>query len=291
LSRRRYELVDPANRLVADTLETDWNNKLQALETARQEYQERKPTESQLRSTKEQMEHVVTHLKDYWYTESFSFQDKKELLRCLIEHVFLENCGKIIHTQLNWYGGAVSTLSVPKYLFSSPHLYHRIGELAKTHTDREIASVLNQEGLLTFKGKAWTHRRVMDFRLSNRIPSGFTTKAALRLQDSEYITSIEAAEQLGVNQTTIQKWYRAGILTGKKDGRQSHLWIRWSEEVAYRLNGSAIPDPQMVSVRTLCRTKEKRPAEIFAWARANGHAIYRLRRGKAMIFFILPKEG
>ena len=57
-----------------------------------------------------------------------------------------------------------------------------------------------------------------------------------------------------------------------------------------RLNGGATPDPRMVSVRSLCRIQGKRPDEIFAWAQANGHGIYRLRRGSVMRFFILPRE-
>lgn len=34
LARRRYMQVDPANRLVADSLEPDWNAGLRALEAA-----------------------------------------------------------------------------------------------------------------------------------------------------------------------------------------------------------------------------------------------------------------
>jgi excisionase family DNA binding protein len=112
---------------------------------------------------------------------------------------------------------------VPKYLFSSPRIYHRVRDLARTRTDAEIAAELNREGTKTVKGKPWTPRRVMDFRLSNAIPSGFTTNTELRIPDSGYITSAEAAEQLGVNQTTIQKWYMSGVLTGKQDGRQAPL--------------------------------------------------------------------
>ena len=39
LARRRYMQVDPANRLVADALEADWNDKLRAIEGAQQEYE------------------------------------------------------------------------------------------------------------------------------------------------------------------------------------------------------------------------------------------------------------
>jgi len=37
LAQRRFMLVDPNNRLVADTLEREWNDKLRALATAREE--------------------------------------------------------------------------------------------------------------------------------------------------------------------------------------------------------------------------------------------------------------
>ncbi len=180
---------------------------------------------------------------------------------------------------------------MPKYLCSGAHIYHRIRELAKAHTDREIASILNQEGIKTYRGKSWTPRRVMDLRLSNNIPSGFTTNADLRIPDAGYITSSEAAKQFGVHQTTIQNWYRWGVLPGKHDGGQAQLWIHWDKDVMIRLNGGATPDPRMVSVRSLCRTREKHRDEILAWAQANGHGIYRLRRGSVMRFFILPQDG
>ena len=38
LARRRYLAVDPDNRLVADSLEADWNDALRALQTAREDY-------------------------------------------------------------------------------------------------------------------------------------------------------------------------------------------------------------------------------------------------------------
>jgi len=290
LARRRYEMVDPENRLVAHTLETEWNQRLVALEEAKRTYEAQRPSAYELRSTLEQMQHVVTHLREYWYAEDVSTQDKKELVRCLVKRVFLENGDKIIRAEVNWHGGAASELDVPKYLFSAPHIYHRIRELACTHTDAEIAPMLNQKGTKTVKGKPWTPRRVMDFRLSNAIPSGFTTNTELRIPDSGYITSAEAAEQLDVHQTTIQKWYKLGVLSGKQDGGQSPLWIHWMEDVMYRLNGGATPDPRMVSVRSLCRSRGKRPDQVLAWAQINDHTIYRLRRGSAMRFYILPHK-
>ena len=39
LARRRYLAVDPDNRLVADTLEADWNDALRDLQAAQDEYE------------------------------------------------------------------------------------------------------------------------------------------------------------------------------------------------------------------------------------------------------------
>ena len=39
LARRRYLAVDPDNRLVADTLEADWNDKLRQLQAAQDDYE------------------------------------------------------------------------------------------------------------------------------------------------------------------------------------------------------------------------------------------------------------
>jgi DNA invertase Pin-like site-specific DNA recombinase len=288
LARRRYEMVDPANRLVAQTLETEWNQCLAELEMARKEFQAKCAKQRPLCSTLAEMQHVVEHLYNYWHSGKLTSEDKKELVRCVVERVFLQRQEKIIHAQINWYGGAISQLDVPKYLFSTPHLYYRIRELAQTLIDAEIATTLNSEGLRTAKGKLWNIRRVMDFRLTNEIPSGFTKDTKLRISTNGYLTSAEAAAKLGVGQTTIQRWYRLGLLQGKHAGGQAYLWIAWNEDVEYRLAGNATPDSHMVSVRRL-RGEQNAPwEEIISQAQLEGHKVYRLRRGSKLPFYILP---
>lgn len=177
------------------------------------------------------------------------------------------------------------------YLFSSPAIYHRIRDLAISYPDGEIAAILQAEGLSTAKGRVWTARHVMDFRRSNGIPSGFTTTTSLRLPESGYLTSAEVAMRLGIGQATVQKWYKVGILTGQHAGGQAQLWIHWTDDLEERLGGRATPDPRMVSVRALCRTRNQGPDAVLAWSQAQGHQLYRLRRGTAMRFYVLPGHG
>ena len=107
LARRRYEAVDPANRLVAATLETEWNERLVELEEVRQAHQAQRPSEQELQSTMTQMREVLTHLRDYWYQDSVTNQEKKDLLRCVIERVTLEKQAndKVIRAEICWQGG------------------------------------------------------------------------------------------------------------------------------------------------------------------------------------------
>jgi DNA invertase Pin-like site-specific DNA recombinase len=290
LARRRYEAVDPANRLVAATLETAWNERLVELETAKQAHQAQRPSSQQLSSTLMQIREVLTHLRDYWYQDSVTNQEKKELLRCVIERVTLEKQanGKVIRAQICWQGGATSTVEVPKYLYSAPHLFHHITELARELPDEQIAEALNTQGLETVKGRPWSARRVMDFRLSNGIPSGFTVNPELRLTENGYLTTAEAAARLEINQTTVQKWYKLGLLSGKHAGGQKALWIEWTAEAEVRLGGQASFDPRMTSVKSLCKLQGKAWEQVIRWCVEEGHQLYRLRRGTTFRFYVLP---
>jgi DNA invertase Pin-like site-specific DNA recombinase len=76
LARRRYELVDPANRLVAQTLETEWNARLVELEQAQHAYAAHRLTLEALQSTPAQLKQVVSHLRDYWYAATITDQQR-----------------------------------------------------------------------------------------------------------------------------------------------------------------------------------------------------------------------
>jgi len=127
--------------------------------------------------------------------------------------------------------------------------------------------------------------------LTNSIPSGFTTAPALRLSDNGFITTAEAAQALTVHISTIQRWFQQGVLDGKQDKPRTPLWIAWDKDIAYRLTGGATPDPKMVSVYMLARTRQESLEDVLCWAKQEGHLIYRLRRGMSLRFYILPQNA
>ena len=290
LTRRRYEAVDPSNRLVAQTLETEWNQALHSLSAAEQQHQQQKQNEVTLRYTQTQMQTVLAHFQQHWYASDIPVNEQKEILRCLLDRVTLRNSDKIIEVTVTWQGGVTTPISVPKFLYTPPGLYWRITELARSHTDRAIAQLLNEADIKTARGRIWTERHVMDFRLTNCIPSGFTTAPTLRLPSNGFVTSAEAAKLLSVSISTIQRWFHRGVLDGKQDKPRTPLWLVWNEDIAYRLMGGATPDPQMVSVYMLARTRQEPLEDVLYWAKQEGHHIYRLRRGRSLRFYILPSK-
>ena len=289
LAQRRYELVDPANRLVAQTLETAWNERLAELEAARAEERRRQRRIPPV-STPEQMREVLGQLRQRWFAGEFEVQAKKDLLRCVIDQVRLTTKGKVVRAEVVWQGGARSELDVPKYVGAPTAAYHRVFELAGTHTDAEIATALNADGLLTHKRKPWSARRVLDFRVSNAIPSGLTASPTMRLPETDYISSTEAANHLGVDQTRIQTWFHWGVLRGKQDAAQRQLWIKWDSDVERRLGGGAPIDQRMISVKRMCAQEREPAGAILQWASSHGHEILRVRRGSSFRFYIVPAE-
>lgn len=236
------------------------------------------------------MRHVLAHLRDYWFAKAITAQDKKELLRCLVEQVLVDGRGQMIQVQLHWYGGCVSQLAVPKRLQSSADIYFRIQDLAHHQTDQAIATQLHAEGYQTAYKRRWTARHVLTFRRFHNILSAFDVDPQVRLPDSTFITGLEASHHLGVKTDSIHEWCQLGILTSRQDGPNKRFWVHWDEDVRYRLSGDATPLTNMVSVRSLCAARGEKRQQIFAWALEHNLPIYRLRRGLAKPFYILLQD-
>src|SRR6266576_3657908 len=89
LARRRYLTVDPANRLVADTLEADWNTALRALSQAQDAYDHaRKNNTGQLTDAqKTRIAQLVTDLPGIWNDPATPARERKRIARLLLTDV------------------------------------------------------------------------------------------------------------------------------------------------------------------------------------------------------------
>lgn len=90
LAQRRYMHVDPANRLVADALEAEWNGKLRALTEAQDEY-ERLRQVDHLAIDDAQRKRIASLASDssrIWRDPTTPDRERKRMTRLI-----LEGCG------------------------------------------------------------------------------------------------------------------------------------------------------------------------------------------------------
>jgi hypothetical protein len=103
LARRRYMQVDPENRLVADSLEADWNEKLRALRNVQEEYEQQREKDFKIFSTEER-EKILSLATDFpglWNDPNTPCREKKRMIRLLITDVTLKkNEDHLIYTTI-----------------------------------------------------------------------------------------------------------------------------------------------------------------------------------------------
>ena len=88
-AHRRYRAVEPENRLVARGLEAEWEARLRELATAECELTRRQQKQALTFSDDQikQVKSLGSDLSKVWYAETTTSQDRKHLLRTLVEEV------------------------------------------------------------------------------------------------------------------------------------------------------------------------------------------------------------
>ncbi len=169
---RRYHQVEPENRLVVRTLESEWNERLDEVEQLEKEYQQVRQN-LPLNLTEEQRHSVLALAEDLprlWNSPTTRNSQRKRLLRLLIEDITLRNVDDPWSTEvaIRWKTGVVSRHQAerlrPQPHTTSPEVVARIRELYTELTDHEIADVLNAEGYCSGCGKEFTTQRVSHVR-------------------------------------------------------------------------------------------------------------------------------
>jgi hypothetical protein len=214
LARRRFMQVDPDNRLVADTLEAEWNEKLRHLQDATDYYEKHRRLESE-KLQKEQQQEVVKLARDFpklWKNPKTPAREKKRMIRFLIEDVTMIR-GEEITLHVRFKGGATKTLNIPlplkgwQYNATDPKIVEMVDELLGNHTYSEIATILDKRGCKSSHG----HR--IDRNLVKGITHNYNLKTRYaRLRNTGKLTAEEAADLLGVSIQTVRSWGKRGVI-------------------------------------------------------------------------------
>jgi DNA invertase Pin-like site-specific DNA recombinase len=214
LAQRQFMLVRPEHRLVADTLEQQWNEKLARLAALEEEYTRLTKTDGpELGShDRERIQALVADLPRVWHDPRTPARERKRMLRLLIEDVTLLR-DRTIQLHIRWKGGATTSLDCPlpqgaPDLRRTPAtIVEMVRALATEHTDRQIAETLNARWLRTGTGQRFTRLRVRHVRIAHGIPS-----LAEHLRQAGWLTATEIATQLGVHHTTAKRFACEGVL-------------------------------------------------------------------------------
>jgi len=241
LARRRFLAVDPEYRLVARTLERDWNEKLAALAALEREYATMPPLTARLVSPEER-QRILALAQDVpavWAAATTSHPERKQLLRCLMKDVTLTKRATTITVAIRWQTEACTLVEIPRPARSCDRrrtplaVVARIRILAPHHTDSQIATVLNQEGLTPGLGGAFTASKVAWIRYVSAIPAGCPEAPGVcpdgQRGDGRY-SARTAAQLLNVDVSTIADWCRAGQLEYVQHTPHSPRWITLTPE-------------------------------------------------------------
>jgi DNA invertase Pin-like site-specific DNA recombinase len=235
LAQRRFMMVDPANRLVADTLESNWNEKLRALATARDE-RERARVEDRIAIDEAIGERLVAMTTDFarlWSDPSTPNRERKRMLAYLVEDATLVKLPDDGTTKvhLRFRGGHTTTLTTvnPKASWEKvktpSEIIELVDQLLDGHIYEEIAEILNARGLRP-GGAAWPGKGAARFtalRVQYLVHAYGLRSRHDRLRARGLLTKQELAARLGIHESTVTRWVRYGII--KAHARNGHAWL------------------------------------------------------------------
>ena len=211
-ARRRYLRVDPDNRLVADSLEADWNDKLRVLNKALEEYERKRQAAGTL--TSEERQRIAALAPDFpalWQASTTCDRDRKRMLRLLVEDVTLVKGDEALAVHVRFRGGDSRSLSLPrpvpswKTWLTPAETVDEVDRLLDHHTDTEIADQLNERGFRSGKGNPFQPQVVTHIRRQYRLKSRYE-----RLRERGMMSAAEVLGQAGITHQTLHRWRREG---------------------------------------------------------------------------------
>jgi DNA invertase Pin-like site-specific DNA recombinase len=229
LARRRYMQVDPNNRLVADSLEAEWNERLRALTTAQEEYERQRIADRKIIDAEQraQVLALATDFPKLWRDPKTPMRERKRMLRLLVEDVTLRRAD-VINAHIRFRGGTTRslTLQLPKCAWelrqTPANVLRELEELAESHTDEEVAVILNERGHRSGEGLPFHAKMVLRLRREHGLKSRFD-----HLRAAGMLTRDEVARMLNVSITTVKKWRDHGLLHAERyNDKGSCLYVK-----------------------------------------------------------------
>lgn len=222
LGRRRYEAVDPDNRLVAAELERRWEAALVALRqtedaAARTRQQELPPGLDP--EVRRQLELLGETLPQWWAAGRLTSEQQKQLVRTLIARVLLQRTAPDqVQVKIVWVSGHCSMRTVQPRIWREcdvsgyEQLVERVHVLWKQGLrDEEIARQLTQEGFHSARSPEVRRQTVQKIRLREHWYQPLQQSRGAETLGG-YLTAAGLAKRIGVERIWIYRRLERGAI-------------------------------------------------------------------------------
>jgi DNA invertase Pin-like site-specific DNA recombinase len=218
LAERRYEAVDPHNRLIAATLETRWNDAMQRLLDIEGEFAafERQTLRAVTSEQKRQILRLAHDFPRLWTAPTTAPRDRKRMPRLLIRDITVAKGPepKLLQLNIRWQGGATETLELrlPQNRAEAvryPDAFvRRIRALATERDDQEIIALLGHENVTSSTGKPFTLSMIRWIRYKYRIPGPPIPAGTLNVR--------QLRNRYGVSMWVVYYWIDRGLIDARR---------------------------------------------------------------------------
>jgi hypothetical protein len=236
-AERQYQAVEPENRLVARSLERQWEEALRRRRDLEEEY-DRFLKEQPPQLSEEQRARILalsSDLPTLWNAPGTTAADRKEIIRLVVEraevHVRAETeRGEVVIT---WRGGVttrheiIRTVSRYESLGRYDQLITRIIEMRQEgQAIKQIAAQLNAEGYRTPRSrKGYTSTSVRKLLSRGELTRG---RIATRQLDRYEWWLPDLARALQMSPNKLREWALRGWVRARQVPPRG-LWVIWAD--------------------------------------------------------------
>ena len=226
IAQRRFEQVDPANRLVAASPEKTWNQELERLSLATSEYQqyEAKREEEYPSHKRKEIVALAKEIPTLW-AKTTNTKDKKRIARLLISDITVtkDRQTKTLFLNVRWQAGPIQQIEVtlPPNAADRTRYPQAMVEKVRSLTlqygdDKKTISILNEQGIMGATGKPFTRDMIQWIRFRHNI------KMPL-LKTEDELTVNEVRTMFNISRHMIYYWIDKQYVTARKTPANSFL--------------------------------------------------------------------
>jgi hypothetical protein len=241
-AERQYSAVEPENRLVARSLERQWEEALAAHETLQADYRRFLVDQPMTLSApeREAIRRLAQDIPTLWQASSTTVADRQAIIRQLIERVVVTRQGESekVDVVVHWMGGHQSQATMIRPVARLEQLSYvdalrgRVAQLHQQGVDRPtIAATLNAEGWRPAKRRqTFTADMVGSLLLRQGLGSGRPQRVTKVERQANEWTLTELTQALAIPPPTLYKWLRKGYLRVRQARHVSApVWLIWAD--------------------------------------------------------------